>query len=61
MVKHPFKAHIWSAIKFKGKVDIYIFTENLDRHPYRNILNVQLYDNAGVLIGGRWVFQQDNE
>ena len=25
MVKHPFKAYIWGAINFKGKVGIYIF------------------------------------
>lgn len=61
MVKHPFKAHIWGAINFKGKVGIYIFTENLDRHLYRKILNEQLYDNADALVGGRWVFQQDND
>ena len=49
------------AINFKGKVGLYVFTENLDRHLYRQILNEQLYDNADVLVGGRWIFQQDNE
>jgi len=61
MVKHPFKVHVWGAINFKGKVGLYVFTENLDRHLYRQILNEQLYDNADVLVGGRWIFQQDND
>ena len=51
MVKHPFKAHIWGAINFKGKVSIYIFTENLDHHLYCKILNEQLYNNADALVG----------
>jgi hypothetical protein len=50
MVKHPFKIHVWGAINFKGKVGLYVFTENLDRHLYRQILNEQLYDNADVLV-----------
>jgi len=31
MVKHPSKAHVRGAINFKGKVGLYVFTENLDR------------------------------
>ena len=53
MVKHPFKVHVWGAINFKGKVGLYVFTGNLDRHLYRQILNEQLYDNADALVGGR--------
>ena len=52
MVKHPLKIHVWGAINFKGKVGIHIFTENLDRHLYRKILNEQLYNNADALVGG---------
>ncbi|CAH1765531.1 10560_t:CDS:2 [Entrophospora sp. SA101] len=61
MVKHPLKVLDWGAINFKGKVGIHIFTENLDRHLYRKILNEQLYNNADALVGGQWVFQQDND
>ncbi|CAJ0827737.1 2870_t:CDS:2 [Entrophospora sp. SA101] len=49
MVKHPLKVLDWGAINFKGKVGIHIFTENLDRHLYRKILNEQLYNNADAL------------
>ena len=49
MVKHTFEIHVWGAINFKGKVGLYVFTENLDRHLYRQILNEQLYDNADAL------------
>jgi len=38
-----------------------VFTENLDRHLYRKILNNHLYDNADNVLGHRWVFQQDND
>jgi len=61
MVKHPFKVHVWGAINFKGKVGLHVFTKNLDCHLYRQILNEQLYDNANALVGGWWVFQQDND
>ncbi|RGB33879.1 hypothetical protein C1646_668989 [Rhizophagus diaphanus] len=57
MVKHPFKVHIWGAISVKGKIGMHMFTENLDRHLYRQILNEHLYDNANAIHGRRWVFQ----
>jgi len=61
MVKHPFKAHVWAAINIRGKIGIHIFTENLDRHLYREILNNHLHNNANNLLGHRWIFQQDND
>jgi transposase len=61
MVKHPFKVHVWGAISVKGKIGMHMFTENLDRHLYRQILNEHLYDNANAIHGRRWVFQQDND
>ncbi len=61
MVKHPFKVHVWGAISVKGKVGIHLFTENLDHHLYRKILNDHLYNNANMLHGHNWVFQQDND
>ena len=57
MVKHPFKVHVWDAISVKGKIGMHMFTENLDRHLYRQILNEYLYDNASAIYGNRWVFQ----
>lgn len=61
MVKHPFKVHVWAAISVKGKIGIHLFTENLDRHLYRRILDNHLYNNANMLHGRNWVFQQDND
>ena len=61
MVKHPFKVHVWAAISVKGKVGIHLFTKNLDRHLYRKILDDHLYNNANMLHGRNWVFQQDND
>jgi transposase len=61
MVKHPFKVHAWAAISERGKIGFYTFTENLNRHIYRNILNNHLYDNANMRYGDQWIFQQDND
>ena len=61
MVKHPFKLHAWGAISMHGKIGIYTFTQNMDRHLYRKILNDHLYDNATSKYPRRWVFQQDND
>jgi transposase len=62
MVKHPFKLHVWGAICARGRVGMCTFTENMDRHLYRQILNENLYDNASSIYGRqRWVFQQDND
>ncbi|CAH1766978.1 13664_t:CDS:2, partial [Entrophospora sp. SA101] len=49
IIKHPLKVYVWGAINFKGKVGIHIFTENLDHHLYRKVLNEQLYNNADAL------------
>lgn len=62
MVKHPFKLHMWGAVCARGKVGMTTFTENMNRHLYRQILDENLYDNATNLYGRRrWVFQQDND
>ena len=61
MVKHPFKVHVWAAISAKGKIGIHLFTENLDCHLYRKILDDYLYNNADMLYKRGWVFQQDND
>ena len=62
MVKHPFKLHLWGAICAHGKVGLYTFVENMDRHLYRQILNENLYDNATNMYGNQcWIFQQDND
>jgi len=62
MVKHPFKLHMWGAICARGKIGMCTFTQNMDRHLYREILNNHLYDNATNMYGRwRWIFQQDND
>ena len=62
MVKHPFKLHLWGAICARGRVGLYTFVENMDRHLYRQILNENLYDNATNMYGNQcWIFQQDND
>ena len=60
MVKHLFKVHIYDAISIKGKIGMHIFTENLDRYLYHQILDNHLYDNINLIYSHRWVFQQDN-
>ena len=62
MVKHPFKVHVWGAICVRGKVGMQTFTQNMDRHLYRQILNNHLYENVTTMFGRRqWFFQQDND
>ena len=62
MVKHPFKVHVWGAICVREKVGMQTFTQNMDRHLYRQILNNHLYENATTMFGRRqWFFQQDND
>jgi DDE superfamily endonuclease/Transposase len=61
MVKHPFKLHVWAAISMQGKIGFYSFTQNMDRHLYRKILNENLYENATTKHQKRWIFQQDND
>src|SRR5688572_24794351 len=61
MAKHSYKVHVWAAISAKGKIGMHLFTENLDRHLYRKIINEHLYDNADALHDHKWVFQQDND
>ena len=61
MVKHSFKVHVWAAISTRGKIGFHTFTENLNRHIYREILDNHLYDNANAKYGDQWIFQQDND
>jgi len=44
-----------------GKIGFHLFTENLDRHLYRKILNDHLYKYADEKMGRKWVLQQDND
>ena len=62
MVKHSLKVHVWAAISVYGKVGMFTFVENMDRHLYRKILKDHLYTNADRLYMTKtWVFQQDND
>ncbi len=36
-------------ISIKKKINIYIFTKNLDYHLYHQILDDHLYDNANLI------------
>ena len=41
---------------------MHVFTENMDRHLYLEILNNHLYPNANNVYGRQhWVFQHDND
>jgi hypothetical protein len=61
MVKHLYKLHVWAAISERGKFGFHAFTENLNCHIYRKILDNHLYDNANMRYGDQWIFQQDND
>ena len=61
MVKHPFKLHVWAAISMQGKIRFHSFTQNMDRHLYRKILNENLYENVTIKHQKLWIFQQDND
>jgi len=53
---------MWGAISVRGKIGMFMFTENMDRHLYREILDNHLYDNANNVYGRQhWVFQHDND
>ena len=54
MTKHSFKVHVWGAICVRGKVGMHTFTQNMDRHLYRQILNDHLYENATRMFGRWW-------
>ena len=53
---------MWGAISVRGKIGMYTFTENMDRHLYREILDNHLYDNANNVYGRQlWDFQHVND
>jgi len=42
MVKHPFKLHMWGAISTRRKIVMHVFTENMDRHLYLEIIYIPM-------------------
>jgi transposase len=60
-VKHPAKVHVWGAMSYYGKPELYLFEENLDRHLYVTILERRLAGIDGMFPRGVWMFQQDND
>ncbi len=60
MVKHLYKIHVWDAFSVKGEIGVLLFTEIIDGAFYYKILTENLFDNANLIMGKRWIFQQDN-
>lgn len=69
------KIHVWGAISYKGKVNLYIIPEEYERNPetrkrtkkqvdgevYLKLIQEQLVPQANALYGQEvWIFQQDN-
>lgn len=61
VVKHPFKIHVWGAFCSRGIVGFHMFSENLNKELYCNILTRNLFNQANRIFGRSWVFQHDND
>jgi transposase len=66
-VKHAPKLHVWGAIGYYGRTELYCFQENLNSKVYQGILKQNLkeskliYSNdAPKTLAGNWIFLQDN-
>lgn len=59
--KHPAKVHVWGAFCYYGKLNLYVFEENLDQHLYIKILNARLPGVERLFPGERWMLLQDND
>jgi transposase len=59
--KHPSKVHVWGAMSYYGKTDLFVFEEILDRHLYVRILEERLPGVEDMFPGGVWMFQQDSD
>lgn len=66
-VKHAPKLHVWGAIGYYGKTELYCFQENLNSKVYQRILKQNLKENKLIYsndapknLQENWVFLQDN-
>lgn len=66
-VKHAPKLHVWGAIGYYGKTELYCFQENLNSKVYQRILKQNLKESkliyssdAPKTLAGNWTFLQDN-
>lgn len=66
-VKHAPKLHVWGAIGYYGRTELYCFQENLNSKGYQRILKQNLKESkliyssdAPKTLPGNWIFLQDN-
>ena len=59
--KHSPKFHMWGAISTRGATPLCIFTGNLTKERYVDILNGHLLPTAQTLYENNWIFQHDND
>jgi transposase len=59
--KHPSKVHVWGAVSYYGKTDLFIFEEVLDADLYVRILQSRLEGVEDIFPGRIWMFQQDGD
>ena len=66
-VKHAPKLHVWGAIGYYGRTELYCFQENLNSKVYQRILKQNLKESkliyssdAPKTLPGNWIFLQDN-
>jgi transposase len=66
-VKHAPKLHVWGAIGYYGRTELYCFQENLNSKVYQRILKQNLKESkliyssdAPKTLAENWIFLQDN-
>jgi len=66
--RHPKKLHVWAAMGYYMKSDLFFFTENLTAKLYQKILRQHLQErkitfapDCPAYVRQRWVFLQDND
>jgi transposase len=60
-VKHASKVHVWGAISYYGKLDLYLFTENLDSKLYIKILTARLPQAPALFPRRTYMMLQDSD
>ena len=59
--KHSPKFHMWGGVSTRGVMPLCIFTENLTKEKYVEILEGHLIQMAQIYYPDGWVLQQDND
>ena len=59
--KHPYKVHVWAGISLRGRTGICIFTGNMDRYLYVDILEKTLVPFVKDVYPDSHRFMADND